>query len=129
MLYSVGLHFWKVGSRKIYAVQQTESELDPPRKKKPKRDRIVITDSDSDDDEFTPRLHKKVSISSFDTEKVLSELRNVSDMVKDIHKDVHDVFTINAKMKIPAGLHRMLTETFRCTIFRSSPIKPDHSRF
>ncbi len=99
----------------MYAVR--EGELDQGRRVK--RDRIVISDSDTDDDIACPARKKKPAVT-----KVFSELRNITRIMQEVHKDVHDVFTINEQMRIPAGLHRLLRETFRCTICCAAPITP-----
>ena len=105
----IGLKFWKVGSRKIFAVKQE------PGGKAPHRDKhITISDSESDDDLEPLRKKSKLSCN-------ISAL--VTD-VKEIRNDLQSLFRITNQMKIPVALDRQLRDTFLCQICRSTPITP-----
>ena len=98
------MRFWKVGSRKIYAVQRdTKGKL--PHKK-------VFTDTESEDD-FEPPRKKRHSESGC----IVSEIR-------DMRKDLQSLFEISKSLKLPLGLHKQLQDAFRCSICCCSPIKP-----
>ena len=103
-----------MGSRKLYAVQETQ--VKPVKQEKGKQRRPVIHISDSDDDEFEP-LPKRNKESCDAIEHLLSEVR-------DMRKDVNHLFQVDKCSHIPVGLHKILHDTFRCCICQSSPMTP-----
>ena len=105
--------FWKIGSRKIYAI--SEGDLRPKRAQK----QIIISESESDDDFQQPVCKRRASSPSEGTtsSKILSEVQH-------IRRDLKSLFQISGQMKIPPGLHRHLYDTFHCHICRSSLISP-----
>lgn len=113
-MYLTGFKFWKVGSRKVYAIP--EGDLRPKRAQR----QIVISESESEDD-FQQPVRKRFASTPSEgmplPSKILSE-------VKHIRNDLKGLFQISAYMKIPPGLYRHLNDTFQCHICRSSPITP-----
>lgn len=113
-MYLTGFKFWKVGSRKVYAIP--EGDLRPKRAQR----QIVISESESEDD-FQQPVRKRFASTPSEgmplPSKILSE-------VKHIRNDLKGLFQISAHMKIPPGLYRHLNDTFQCHICRSSPITP-----
>ena len=108
----LGFKFWKVGSRKIFAV--VESELDRIRKGKGKRKRKeVIQIEDSDDD-----------TSAYLTEKKLKREDELMMEVKSIRHDLGAVLSLSNEMKLPPGLFKQLVDTFKCNICQSTPMNP-----
>ena len=104
-----GFKFWKVGSRKIFAIQEENRH-------KPCRKRIVVTDTESDEE--LPKVKRKRSGSDkVENSQVLKE-------IKAVRKDLEGLFRLSRGMKLPPGLHRQLCDTFRCQICQSAPIKP-----
>ena len=101
------IKFWKVGSRKIFAVRQGDLKGKNCRKRGP----VVISDSESDDD-LQP-LRKKST----------GELPlQLVEEVRGMRKDIQCLFQITGKMKISPGLYRLLRDTFQCHICRSTPM-------
>ena len=105
----VGFKFWKVGSRKIFAVRQGDLKMKSSRK----RGLVVISDSDSDDD-LQPLQRKPIREAP----------PQLVEEVKEMRKDIQCLFQITNKMKISPGLYRQLKETFQCHICRCTPIEP-----
>ncbi len=110
-----GFKFWKVGSRKIFAV--TEGELRPTKGKHKRTVPYVVSDvySDSSEDEFQPQRKKGTPATS-------AEVTQVAREVKEVRKEIQSIFQITSSMKIPPGLHKLLQESFQCHICRASPI-------
>ena len=111
------MKFWKVGSRRIFAV--VESELDRLQKGKGKRKRrevIRIEDSDSDDNTSTYLAEKRFN----QEEELVTE-------VKAIRRDLGAVLSLTKDMKLPPGLFKQLTDTFKWTICQSTPMTPPYS--
>ena len=106
-----GLKFWKVGSRKIYAVEK--SILDRLVKgKRKKRQIIEIPDSSSETEETKPPSKRS---------KILDDLV-VS--VKGIRHDLNAVLALSKDTKLPPGLYAQLKDTFKCRICHSTPMSP-----
>lgn len=105
----VGFKFWKVGSRKIFAVRQGDLKMKSSRK----RGLVVISDSDSDDD-LQPLQRKPIREAP----------PQLVEEVKEMRKDIQCLFQITNKMKISPGLYRHFKETFQCHICRCTPIEP-----
>ena len=108
------MKFWKVGSRRIFAV--VESELDRLQKgmgKRKRREVIRIEDSDSDDNTSTYLAEKRFK----QKEELVTE-------VKVIRHDLGAVLSLAKDMKLPPGLFKQLTDTFKCNICQSTPMNP-----
>ena len=106
------MKFWKVGSRKIFAVVESQlDQLDKGRGKR-KRKELRIDDSDSEDDVSTCTAGKKSK-----QDELMME-------VKAIRHDLSAVLSLSKDMKLPPDLYRQLTDTFKCHICQSTPISP-----
>ena len=101
----IGLNFWKAGSRKLYAVPA--SSLHSSKVSVKRKISNVNIDSDSDDDSPPPKR----------TSAILNELKN-------LRSSVDSVLKLTTATKIPAALHILLQDTFKCMICHESPIVP-----
>ena len=99
-----GFKFWKVGNRKIYAVTQFKG-------KRRLRKQVY---SDDDDDFEPPRKH-----GCRDSQAVLKE-------VIKIKRNLAGFFKLSVKMKakLPPGLLKQLTDSFKCHICSRTPLRP-----
>lgn len=102
--FSIGFKFWKVASRKIYAVRDVEVMGGKKRKK-------LSCDVSDSDDEFEPPL-KKVTLS------------HISSEIKGIRKQIDAVFQVTRSMTIPPGLIQRLKESFTCHICQNVIVPP-----
>ena len=77
-----GFKFWKVGSRKVFAIQEENRH-------KPCRKRIVVTDTESDEE--LPKVKRKRSGSDkVENSQVLKE-------IKAVRKDLEGLFRLSCK--------------------------------
>lgn len=107
----LGLKFWKVGSRKVFAVILSELErLDKGKGKRKGKEIIRIEDSDSDD------------VPTHLAGKKLKREDELMKEVKAIRHDLGAVFTLSKEMKLPPGLFKQLVDTFKCHICHSTPM-------
>ena len=121
LLPNAGLRFWKVGSRKVYAVKQSYSGQ--PSGKGPGKGRrhsraseiVIPSDSDSESD-FLPATKRK-AVSG-------SEIRTLTKEVGVIQQELRKIFTISSGLTIPIALRQKLSDTFKCNICQVSPISP-----
>ncbi len=105
-----GLDFWKVGSRKVFAVRVADLKVG---KRERERKQIVISDSSDDDDDFQPKRSKQAK----DFKHLVSE-------IQDMHADFEHLFRVNKTLQLPIGLHKMIREAFCLCICHSSPMVP-----
>lgn len=110
-----GFKFWKVGSRKVFAV--TAGDLRPTKGKRKRPAPYVISDSDSSEAEFQPQRSKGAPATS-------AEVTQVAREIKDVRKEIQSFFQITTSMRVPPGLHKLLQEAFQCHICHASPIVP-----
>ncbi len=101
----IGLKFWKVPSRKIYAV--LESQLS--KGKSPIRRKVCINLDSEDSSDFDLPLKKKQKKIKASTDHVVEEL-------KGLKTDIRSLFQITKFMKFPPGLYVLFTDTFKCSI-------------
>ena len=101
----IGLKFWKVGSRRIYAVM--EAEWLGCLGSKGKRKREVISDSDDG-----------IPV----TKKVREESEPLKE-VKEMQRDLNAILSVSKGMKLPPGLFKQLSDMFMCQICHSTPMK------
>ena len=94
-----GFKFWKIGSRKIFAISQ-----DGKQRISHKR---TISESDSDED-FEPVKKRRTDDTT--SQRILSE-------IKDIRKNVED---ISKKLKLPFGLHKQLQDAIYVVVCQSN---------
>ena len=111
----VGLKFWKVGSRKLYAVK--ESKIKETKKRSSTTNTINISSSDSESDIVPLVKRKRISLDSI-------KLQTIQDDIKEIREELSKVFLLTSAMQVPIALRRLLYDTFRCGICRSTPMKP-----
>lgn len=93
-----GFKFWKIGSRKIFAIWEGKHRVSCKK--------AQISESDSDDDFEVVDKRRRVGVTNY--QQILSE---------------QSLFQISKNMKLPFGLRKHLQETFKCHICCSSPIK------
>ena len=98
-----GLAFWKVPSRKLYAVI--------PRKRKTT---VEILSSDSDDDLVRPKRMKAKQ----------NDNTLVVEAVQEMKSTLNDIMAITKDSKLPLGLKKALHDSFKCTICTVIPIRP-----
>ena len=113
-----GMQFWKVGSRKIYAVK--EIDLRPSPRASHKGKAPASLDSDSSDKEFMLCSKKGNFVShkqSFESGELLSEMQG-------LRKEIGQLFEVNKQLPIPMGLMKVLQETFQCCICRCTMSPP-----
>ena len=112
----VGLKFWKVGSRKLYAVK--ESELKETKKRSSTSSGIINISSSDSDSEIIPLVkRKRVSMDSI-------KLQRIQDDIREVKEELSKMFLLTSTMQVPIALRRLLYDTFRCSICRSTPMKP-----
>lgn len=101
--FPIGFKFWKAGNRKLFAVKQHKGKG------------RIRKFSDDEEDDFKP-LSKRHSGGSKAILKEISEIK----------ENLASVFKLSASMKnkLPPGLVRHLSETFKCHICSSVPMKP-----
>ena len=100
----LGLKFWKVPSRKIYAVQQ--SELLSKGKSRRRRSAINVSSEDSDSDFVN---EKKKRSSGGNSLAVIQEFQLLK-------KEIDTVLTITKSMRFPPGLYLAMSNSFSCNI-------------
>ena len=108
------MQFWKVGSRKIYAVKDTDLRESPKTHRKGK---TPVLDSYSSDDAFMQCSKKGKFVSnkqSLESGKLLSELQG-------LQKEIGQLFEVNKQLPI---LRKVLKETYQCCICQSTMSPP-----
>ena len=106
--------FWKVGSRKLYAVK--EADL-----RGRKRMSTAANESTSSSDEGT--------ILPFTKYKRTAEyvkITHISSELREVRSGLDKIFTLTSGMimSIPVGLRKVLYDTFRCSICQATPMVP-----
>ena len=110
--------FWKVPTRKFYAVKRPDHERKDRRKLKRK---ATHYESSSDTDDFLA----SVNVAKKRMNDVPSnELHILKEDITAICEDIQYLYTIDKRMKIPTSLYRKLSEAFKCHICQHSPITP-----
>ena len=102
LVLSSGLKFWRVGSRKLYAVKRGDHLTD--------RKCNITETSESFDEESLRKQHKGKS--------------EVLKVVKELRCGLDSILAVNRGMHIPIGFRAQLLESFTCHICQSSPMKP-----
>lgn len=104
ILHTLGLSFWKVGSRKIYAVPRsslTDNEIMPPKSKRRR-----------------PRSE------SSESHHVAETLESLTKEVQEVKEELIKFNKLCFKHKFSACYLRCLNECFSCCICKRSPVKP-----
>lgn len=96
-IFFAGLKFWKVGSRKIFAVPSSDLK---------KKKYAADTSSDSDHDP-SPKRVKMSSVIDID--------RNM----KALRTQMDSLFAVQNTLKLPLSMRRLLVENFKCIICRN----------
>ena len=94
-----------------------ESELKETKKRSSTTNIIDISSSDSDSEIIPLVKRKRTSMDSI-------KLQRIQDDIKEIKVELSKVFLLTSTMQVPIGLRRLLYDTFRCGICRSTPMKP-----
>lgn len=94
---SAGIKFWKVGSRKIYAIKDEKGK---------KRLR------ESEDEEVS---HKYPHV---------DQLFEIADKLDTMDAKLSKILEINPNLPIPLGVSTLLLDNLRCNICQKSPITP-----
>ena len=98
-----GLKFWKVNSRKFFAVP--EDDLIAPVQKR--------------------RRRADTALDSLDFKDAMEGLKNdLRDEMSVLHGKLDKVFTLTQDSAIPAGLRILLHDALKCKICHSTPLKP-----
>ena len=100
-----GMKFWKVNSRKFYAVP--DEDLLAPVRKKSRKSPSSIEDHDD-----------HLSSSCADV------LNDFSDEIALLHKKIDRVFELTKDTPVPLGLRGLLQDTLKCKICHISPMRP-----
>lgn len=114
-----GLRFWKIGSRKIFAVKEEDVER-LRAKGKCKRSAILLNsdNEDEDSDEFLGLSRKRKPLRATpDAQLIMKDLGEMK-------KDLKSVLALTPESSIPLGLKRIMMETFQCSICMSAPVVP-----
>ncbi len=117
-----GLDFWKCPRRKLYAVAS---------KGKKRKSTIVVSSSDDDSDfirKISP-LHTKsflrlVFAGNKQKRKKNNTLQDIMTDLTSMKDLLQNVLSLSEGAKIPISLKKLFTDTFKCTICASVPIKP-----
>lgn len=112
LLHFIGLKFWKVGSRKLYAVRNSDLK-----EKKRVASVINLSSSSSDEEMFAP-LAKRKSTAEY------VKLSILSTDVREVKSSLAKIFTVTNSMSVPVGLRVTLYDTFKCSICQSTPMVP-----
>ena len=102
---TTGMKFWKVNSRKFYAVP--DEDLLAPVRKKSRRSVSSIEDHDD---------HQSCNCADV--------LNDFSDEMALLHKKIDRVFELTKNTPVPLGLRGLLQDTLKCKICHISPMKP-----
>ncbi len=111
LILSEGLKFWKVGSRKLYAVKQQDmyKSGETPRSKLKSCKRAAVSGFGSDtDDEWTTTDREKSNPTPI-VKECLSEM-------KLMRSEFQDFMTVTPTSKMPPGLKLIIGKTFMCHI-------------
>ena len=112
--YCLGLKFWKVGSWKLYAVE--ESDLKESRKRL-SANVISIPSSDSEEELPTPITRRKCTAEA-------AKLSIISDDTREMKDTMSKVFRLTSSMSVPLGLRNLLYDMFKCSICQATPMTP-----
>ncbi|XP_068727311.1 uncharacterized protein [Montipora capricornis] len=120
-----GSKFWKVASRKIYAVCDNYPPENRP-VKKPKR-RLPSSSSSSDSDDFQPKQKNVRSIlRSFeeDLKKIGFEVTGASCALESVVKMLQDLTTVTSAMPLPPSVVKLINDAFKCKVCLKLPMHP-----
>ena len=114
--------FWRVPTRKFYAIKRPDRDCKDKRKSK-KRPSHTINESSSDTDDFLPRanLTKKKCLGDGPSG---GDWLSIRDDISAIRQDIQWLYQIDKRMKIPTALYRKLSDAFKCNICQHAPITP-----
>ena len=124
LVFFVGFKFWRVGSRKVYSV--SESDLRPVGRTRRRSSRPADRDSDdpADDDgssldDFADagptRRRRRIAVeSSAAADEILQELRGMRE----------EFGTAAAHSNLPPWLRQQINATFQCNVCREVPMRP-----
>jgi len=116
-LFLTGSEPWKVGSRRVYAVPRDRSWI--VKSKSKKRAHHIVIDSDSDSEaDFLPQKKKNTCAVA------CAEVNSLKNEVMVMKDQMHRLFQIDRRMKIPVALQTILQDTFKCHICQTTPICP-----
>lgn len=105
----LGSSFWKVGSRKVYAVSEADIE------------RFRMPDLSDDEEHFVPPPSKRRKSNSDDLEnmlqRILLQMSNVSTTLSGLKN-------LCIKYGVSIGLLSALDDSFECCICKTSPSQP-----
>ena len=110
------IQFWKVGSRKIYAVRELDLRLGRVNK-------ATISDTESSDEEFMP-LPKRSKRIALCKGQQLADIDQLLTEVWGLRSDIGHLFEVNQQLPVPIGLQKALIDTFRCCICQSTMLPP-----
>ena len=106
---TIGLNFWKIGSRKFFAVRESslasQSSGPSPKGKRKYKATQIVDDPDSTSDEEVPRPKCTKTCTA-----IVKELEELKDQIKNI------VEVKASCTKVPIGLLTTIRSTFRCAL-------------
>ena len=109
--------FWRVPTRKFYAIRRPDRECKEKRKGK-KRPATYAIESNSDTDDFITATKKSYAYAASD------HLQAIKDDISAIRQDIQCLYQIDKRMKVPTALYRKLSDAFKCNICQHAPITP-----
>jgi hypothetical protein len=103
---TLGISFWKKGSRKVYAVKNR------------KREQISIDSDDSTDSEgHRYKRHKNSDILKMD-----GKLTKLQDDLNCLKEEVSKVLSLTKDSRVPIALKNSVQESFSCLICKTAPM-------
>ena len=100
----------------MYAIPRDRSQM--VKSKSKKRAHHIVIDSDSDSEaDFLPRKKNTCAVACAEVNSLKNEVMVMKDQM-------HQLFQIDRRMKIPVALQTILQDTFKCHICQTTPICP-----
>ncbi len=110
--YHAGFRFWKVNSRKFYAVPE-ESLFAPAKRRRQRRRR---------DSSPSPPPASAVQCSCQDAlDELKEEMRGG---LQDLKAGFDKIFKLTSDLNVPLGLKSLLSDTLKCRICHRAPMEP-----
>lgn len=120
-----GLSFWKCGSRKIFAVVNSENVRVPQKRVRSAKSKATLLNqassdiSDDSDDDFVPRKFNK----KFDVAEKDQTFHQIKGDIKDVKCMMTEMLEINKSLPLPLGITKLVKDAFQCKICHETPMK------
>lgn len=121
-----GLSFWKCGSRKIFAVANSENVRVPQKRTRSAKSKATLLNqassdiSDDSDDDFVPRKLNKKS----EAAEQHQTFHQIKGDIQDVKCMVTEMLEVNKSLPLPLGITKLVKDAFKCKICYDTPMKP-----